>query len=99
MKDFKLIPIAGSRNRVYIEIPPKKEKVSNGGIIIAELEESKPTEGTVLAVSEVDENGCKPSVKAGDYVFFSPFSGLESEFEGTTFLVLRESDIHSKLKK
>lgn len=98
MTDFKLIPIAGSKNRVYIEIPEKKEKISKGGIILAEIEEKKPTEGVVLAVSESDENGNKPNVKAGDYVFFSPYAGTESEFDGKKFLVMKESDIHSKLK-
>ena len=97
-KDFNLIPIAGSKNRVYVEIPEKKEKVSAGGIILAEIQEKKPTEGTVLAVSEADENGNKPNVKAGDYVFFSEFAGIESEFDGRKFLVMKESDIHSKLK-
>lgn len=101
MSEFKLIPISGTNNRVYVQIPPKKEKVSAGGIIIpgSVTDEQKPKEGVVIAVSELDNNGKAPNVKVGDYVFFSPFAGQETEFEGQFFLTMKESDIHAKLKQ
>lgn len=98
-KEFNLIPVAGSKNRVFVQLAPKKEKVSAGGIILAEVTEKRQTEGTVLAVSENDENGIKPVVKAGDTVFFSEYAGAEHEFEGVAYLVMKEGDIHAKLKK
>lgn len=98
MSDFKLIPIAGTKNRVYVELPPKKEKVSLGGIILAGQEEKRPTEGTVIAVSEKDDLGMLPNVKVGDTVFFAEHVGQEAEFEGRNYLVMRENDIQAKLK-
>jgi len=99
MSEFKLQPIAGSKNRVYVQTAKKQEKVSAGGIIMIQDEEKKPTEGIVLAVSESDENGKLPNVAVGDTVFFSEFAGTETEFENTKFLVMKEYDIHAKLKK
>lgn len=99
MSKFNLIPIAGSKNRVFVQPIVKKETVSFGGIIVpATAEEVQKPRGIVLAVSEQDENGVKPTVKAGDTVVYSQYSNQEDEHDGIKFLVMKEGDIFGKIE-
>lgn len=112
MKKFNLVPIAGGANRVFIKrAESPKEEVTEGGLIIPttfqrnsgdgnmELVEKILNEGTVIAVSPQDPQGNKPTVKAGDYVFFGEFSGAQHRFEGEDYLVMKEAEVHAKLVK
>jgi chaperonin GroES len=85
-------PIAGSQNRVVIE-PAPAEEVTSGGIIIPDTAKEKPLNGSVVSVSDEDEKGNKPKIKAGDNVLFGQYAGTEIKLNGQKFLIMRESDV------
>ena len=68
-----------------------------GGIIIPDTAKEKPSEGLVKAVGNgfrSEEGKIIPiSVKEGDKVLFSKWSGTEIKIEGETYLILKESEI------
>jgi chaperonin GroES len=57
----------------------------------------KPQEGKVVAAGSgrVLESGERVAleVKTGDRIIFSKYAGTEVKYEGTDYLILRESDI------
>lgn len=78
-------------DRVLIE-PTAAEEVTMGGIIIPDSAKEKPLRGKVLAVG----NGTKDEemvLKVGDEVLYGKYAGTEIEFEGTKFLMMRQSDV------
>ena len=85
-------PVAGSQNRVVIEASAAEEK-TKGGIIIPDTAKEKPQRGKVIAVSDIDEKGNKPSVKVGDTVLYGKYAGTEVQLEGKDYLIMRETDI------
>ena len=97
-KKLNITPIAGTKNRVFVK-PAPAETVSKGGIIIPGTAQEKPQKGEVLAVSEIDEDGNKPTVKAGDIVYYGKYAGTEMSFDDTDFLSMRECDIVGKVSK
>ena len=77
--------------RVLIEPAPAEEKTI-GGIIIPDTAKEKPLQGKVIAAG----NGTKDEemvVKAGDTVLYGKYAGTELEYDGTKYLVMRQSDI------
>lgn len=83
-------------DRVLIE-PTPAEEVTLGGIIIPDSAKEKPLRGTVKAVG----NGTKDEemiLKAGDTVLYGKYAGTEIEFEGTKYLMMRQSDVLAVLK-
>tara|TARA_B100000282_G_C31670319_1_gene461870 strand:+ start:86 stop:364 length:279 start_codon:yes stop_codon:yes gene_type:complete len=88
MTKLKIKPLS---DRVLIE-PAKAETTTVSGIIIPDTAQEKPQKGTVVAVG----NGTKDhemSVKIGDHVLYGKYSGTELKFEGTDYLMMRESDL------
>lgn len=85
-------PVAGSQNRVVVEASAAEEK-TKGGIIIPDTAKEKPQRGKVIAVSDIDEKGNKPSVKIGDTVLYGKYAGTEVQLEGKDYLIMREADI------
>ena len=88
MTKLKIKPLA---DRVLIE-PAKAETTTESGIIIPDTAQEKPQKGIVVAVG----NGTKDhemSVKIGDQVLYGKYSGTELKFEGTDYLMMRESDL------
>ena len=88
MATLKIKPLA---DRVLIE-PAKAETTTVSGIIIPDTAQEKPQKGIVVAVG----NGTKDhdmSVKIGDQVLYGKYSGTELKFEGTDYLMMRESDL------
>ena len=88
MTKLKIKPLS---DRVLIE-PAKAETTTVSGIIIPDTAQEKPQKGTVVAVG----NGTKDhemSVKIGDQVLYGKYSGTELKFEGTDYLMMRESDL------
>ena len=82
-------------DRVLIE-PTAAEEVTASGIIIPDSAKEKPLRGTVLAVGEGTKD--EPmNLKAGDKVLFGKYAGTEIEFEGTKYLLMRQSDVLAKL--
>jgi chaperonin GroES len=78
-------------DRVLIE-PTAAEEVTMSGIIIPDSAKEKPLKGKVLAVG----NGSKDDpmvLKEGDVVLYGKYAGSEIEFEGTKYLMMRQSDV------
>ena len=94
---LKLKPLA---DRVVVEAAPAEE-MSSGGIILPDTAQEKPQQGTVVAVGpgKVSESGKEVamSVKKGDNILYGKYSGTEFAFEGTEYLIMRESDILATL--
>ena len=77
-------------DRVLVLPAPAEEKV--GGIIIPDTAKEKPLNGKVVAVG----NGTKDEemiLKEGDEVLYGKYSGTELEYEGTKYLMMRQSDV------
>ena len=87
MSTFK--PLA---DRVLIEPAPAEQKTASG-IIIPDSAKEKPLKGKVIAAGngKVDE---PTTVKVGDEVLYGQYSGTEIKLDGTTYLIMRESDIY-----
>ena len=90
---LKLKPLG---DRVVVEAAPAEE-MSSGGIILPDTAQEKPQQGTVVAVGpgKVNDSGKEVamSVKKGDKILYGKYSGTEFAFEGTEYLIMRESDI------
>lgn len=83
-------------DRVLVLPKPAEEKTV-GGIIIPDTAKEKPLQGEVIAAG----NGTKDEemvVKVGDQVLYGKYSGSELEYEGTKYLVMRQSDILAIIK-
>ncbi|MCH1627454.1 co-chaperone GroES [Fredinandcohnia quinoae] len=83
-------------DRVVIELVESEEKTASG-IVLPDSAKEKPQEGKVVAVGtgRVLDSGEKVAleVTVGDRIIFSKYAGTEVKYEGTEYLVLRESDI------
>lgn len=86
--DMNIKPLA---DRVLVLPAPAEEKTI-GGIIIPDTAKEKPLQGKVVATG----NGTKDEemvVKEGDTVLYGKYAGTEVEFDGTKYLIMRQSDI------
>ena len=83
-------------DRVVVEPAPAEDK-SAGGIILPDTAQEKPQQGMVVAVGpgKVSDSGnlVKMTVKKGDKVLYGKYSGSEVTFDGTEYVIMRESDI------
>lgn len=82
-------------DRVLVAPAPAEGKV--GGIIIPDTAKEKPLHGKIVAVG----NGTKDEemiLKEGDEVLYGKYSGTELEFEGETYLIMRQSDVLAVVK-
>ncbi|GGA41251.1 MULTISPECIES: co-chaperone GroES [Psychrobacillus] len=83
-------------DRIVIELIEVEEKTAFG-IVLPDSAKEKPQEGKVVAVSSgrVLDNGTRVEldVKEGDRIIFSKYAGTEVKYEGTEYLILRESDV------
>ena len=78
-------------DRVVIKPAPAEEKTA-GGIIIPDTAKEKPQRGTVLAAGPGKKD--EPvTVKKGDTVLYSKYSGTEITIDGQDLLILREGDV------
>ena len=78
-------------DRVLIK-PAAAEEKTLGGIIIPDSAKEKPLKGEIVAVG----HGTKDEemvVKEGDTVLYGKYSGTELEYEGTKYLIMRQSDV------
>ena len=85
---MKIQPLA---DRVLIEPAPAEEKTI-GGIIIPDTAKEKPLQGTVVAVGRGTKDE-EMVLKAGDTILYGKYAGTELEFEGTKYLIMRQSDV------
>jgi len=91
-------PIA---DRVVVEAAPAEEKTASG-IYIPDTAKEKPQQGTVVAVgpgkfAELTGNLVPLSVKVGDVVLYGKYGGTEITYEGTEYLIMRETDLYAVL--
>ena len=67
------------------------------GIILPDTAQEKPQQGTVVAAGpgKVSDSGSlvEMTVKNGDKVLYGKYSGSEVTFDGTDYVIMRESDI------
>ena len=83
-------------DRVLVLPAPAEEKV--GGIIIPDTAKEKPQHGAVVAVGQGAKD--EPMVlKEGDEILYGKYSGTEIEFEGTKYLIMRQSDVLAVVQK
>ncbi|MBT3738277.1 MAG: co-chaperone GroES [Candidatus Marinimicrobia bacterium] len=83
-------------DRVVVE-PAAAEEMSSGGIILPDTAQEKPQQGTIVATGpgKVSDSGTLVTMelKKGDKILYGKYSGTEFSFEGTDYLIMRESDI------
>lgn len=84
---MKLQPLA---DRVLVEPLAAEEKV--GGIYIPDTAKEKPQKGKIIAVGPGDKDN-KVTLKVGDCVLYGKYSGTEINYEGSDYLIMKESDI------
>ncbi|WP_302941380.1 co-chaperone GroES [Megamonas funiformis] len=82
-------------DRVVIKVSEGDIKTASG-IVLPDTAKEKPQEGAVVAVSEgkyVEGKKVALDVKVGDKVIFSKYAGTDVKFDGTDYLIVRDSDI------
>ena len=92
MPDVKL-EIQMLYDRVMVRISPEDgERRSSGGIVIPATAQmaKRLAWGDVFGVGTSVRH-----VKVGDRVLFNPEDQLEVEVQGTTYLVMKERDLHA----
>ena len=87
----------------YVIVRRKEaEHLSQGGIVIPDSANEKPSQGEIIAVGHgrilKDGRVVPPEVKAGELVLFAKYAGTEIKLEGEDLLVLREMDILAVLE-
>ncbi len=91
---MKIKPLA---DRVIVLPEEETPGESPGGIILPDTTKEKPQEGSVVAVgpSKTTDDGkvVAMTVKVGDRVIYSKYSGTEYKHDGKEYLIVRESDI------
>lgn len=77
-------------DRVLVLPAPAEEKI--GGIIIPDTAKEKPLRGKVVATGKGTKDE-EMVLKEGDEVLYGKYSGTELEYEGTKYLMMRQSDV------
>jgi len=91
---MKLKPLA---DRVIVKAIPSEERTKSG-IIMPDTAKEKPQEGEIVAVGpgKMEKGQRIPlEVKVGDRVIYSKYAGTEIKYDGTEYLILKESDIQA----
>ncbi len=78
-------------DRVLVLPNPAEEKTA-GGLIIPDTAKEKPLAGKVVATGPGTAE-VKMEVKEGDQVLYGKYAGTEINVEGTTYLILKQSEI------
>lgn len=83
-------------DRVLIKMV-EAEETTKSGIILSSGSQEKPQIAEVVEVGPggVDEDGKKVvmQIKKGDKVITSKYSGTEVKYEGTEYIIVKQSDI------
>jgi len=81
----------------------EEQETPRNGIVIPDSAKEKPQEGEVIAVGRgkrlEDGNVTALDVKAGDRILFGKYSGSETQFDGTEYIIMREDDVLGVLDK
>ena len=89
---MKLIPLA---DRVVLK-PMEAEETTKGGIILTSAAKEKPSVAEVVSVGPggtVDGKEVVMTVKVGDKVLTSKYSGTEVKVDGEEYTIVRQNDI------
>ena len=89
---MKLTPV---QDRIVLKIM-EAEETTRGGIILAPAAKEKPSVAEVIAVGPggmVDGKEVVMTVKVGDKVITSKYSGTEVKADGVEYNIVRQSDI------
>ena len=89
---MKLTPLA---DRVVLKMT-EPEETTKGGIILTGSAKEKPSVAEVISVGPggmVDGNEVKMTVKPGDKVITSKYSGTEVKVDGEECTIVRQADI------
>ena len=89
---MKLTPLA---DRVILKMV-EAEETTKGGIILTGTAKEKPTVAEVISVGPggtVDGKEVVMTVKVGDKVLTSKYSGTEVKIDGEELIVVRQGDI------
>ena len=78
-------------DRVLV-LPNPAEEVTAGGLIIPDTAKEKPLAGKIIAVGPGTKDVTK-EVKAGDQIIYGKYSGTEVNHEGTTYIIMKQSEI------
>ena len=90
-----MIGIKPLGDRVVIKKVEAEEKTS-GGLILTSAAKEAPQVAEVVAVGPgglVDGNEVVMSVKVGDKVITSKYSGTEVKCDGTEYIIVKQGDI------
>jgi len=83
-------------DRIVVEHVEQSEK-TNTGIFLPDTAKEKPQEGMVRAVGTgrvTDDGKTLPmSVKVGDRIIYSKYSGSEIKVDGQEYLIISEKDV------
>ncbi|MSQ32684.1 MAG: co-chaperone GroES [Dehalococcoidia bacterium] len=94
----KVIPLG---ERVVVK-PVSAEEVRKSGLIMPDTAREKPEQGKVVAVGRgrMTESGklIPLDLKVGDKVLFTKYTGQEWREDNEDYLIVRESDILTKLR-
>ena len=93
MTKINITPLA---DRVIIQQAEAETKTASG-IIIPDTAQEKPQKGTVIAVGP----GTKANpmtVKAGDNILYGKYAGTELNYNGSDYMIMKESDILAIIK-
>lgn len=74
----------------------KAEETTKSGIILSANSQEKPQIAEVIAVGSgrvEDGKKVEMNIKVGDKVITSKYSGTEIKYEGTDYIIVKESDI------
>jgi chaperonin GroES len=89
---MKLKPLA---DRVVLKMV-EAEETTKSGIILTSAAKEKPSIAEVVEVGPggiVDGNEVKMTVKVGDKVITSKYSGTEIKLDGAEYIIVRQGDI------
>ncbi|MCD8023280.1 MAG: co-chaperone GroES [Lachnospiraceae bacterium] len=89
---MKLVPLG---DRVVLK-QQEAEETTKSGIILTSKTQEKPQQGEVIAVGPggmVDGKEVQMTVKPGDQVIYSKYSGNEVKIGEDEFVIVKQSDI------
>lgn len=78
-------------DRVLVKPNPAEEKTA-GGLFIPDTAKEKPLMGKVIAVGPGTAD-IAMEVKVGDTVMYGKYAGTELNYEGESYLVMKQADI------
>ena len=78
-------------DRVLVKPNPAEEKTA-GGLFIPDTAKEKPLRGKVIAAGP-GTTEVAMEVKVGDTVMYGKYAGTEINYEGESYLVMKQADI------